>query len=334
VHPVIAKAQERLGVSLPNLAAAAETAAAVRQDIRERLKRHATPTTVDVVVFGSLAREEVTQRSDVDYVVVAHSLPDKDQIGVTRDLLQEMDDFCHERLAPPGATGVFGRVLSAPGLTERIGLEGDTNANHTRRILLLEESASVLNDGLHERLIRAILERYLFDYRDHSKSKGAPRFLLNDICRYWRTIAVDYQAKRWERFDRSWGLRYLKLVISRKLVYAGALASLLRRDSANLDYLYEQFRLPSLARLAQLVDDIGAVEDLGTILRVADEFVGELDDDSFRSEMERISGPAEFKKNERATRFKKRAEDLQQALERVFFDTEVLGAQSRRYLSF
>jgi hypothetical protein len=176
------------------------------------------------------------------------------------------------------------------------------------------------------------LERYLFDYQELAKESGAPRFLLNDIARYWRTIAVDYQAKRWEQFEQSWGLRYLKLVTSRKLVYAGATASLLRRDSADLDYLSEQFALPSLARLAQLHGDLeaGRVDDLGTVLKVADEFIGTLDDEGFRGEMEKISKPAELLQSERASKCKARAKALQEALERIFFDSQALGKTSRR----
>lgn len=67
------------------------------------------------------------------------------------------------RKCRPGRRGLFGHIASAPGLTERIGLEQDTNVSTTRRLLVLEESVSVYRPDRRLELLRAILERYLFD---------------------------------------------------------------------------------------------------------------------------------------------------------------------------
>jgi len=72
------------------------------------------------------------------------------------------------------------------------------------------------------RVLRVLLKRYLVDDFGYAMPPKAaarvPRFLLNDLVRYWRTMAVDFAAKRREREGAGWGLRNFKLRMSRKLI--------------------------------------------------------------------------------------------------------------------
>ncbi len=211
----------------------------------------------------------------------------------------------------------------------------------TRRILLLEESAALHNPPKHAKLVERLIDRYLLDYQTRPKT-GVPRFLLNDVVRYWRTITVDYQAKKWDELDETWGLRYLKLLISRKLTFAGTVVSLfipaITQQVVSNDLLVKQFAEPPLARLAQILpfvkEESRVMEGLKQIFIIADEFVKRLGDGKFRSDAKEVTSLQQSEKIPAFQEVKAYADALQSALETVFFDSKCLGPLSRKYLSF
>lgn len=337
MHRELQNACANLGLSLPHLAEAATNACEKREEARTWLSAEFEPDRCfDVIGFGSLAREELSEQSDFDFAVVAFGLPD--DIDKGRKLLASVDRLRAEWMQKsPGSTGMFGRVLSAPDLTERIGLEQDTNQTHTLRILLLQESVSLYQPDLLRKLLQAILARYLRDYDNYAKP-GVPRFLLNDLVRYWRTITVDYQAKRWRDRDSEWGLRYLKMRISRKLAFASTIASLFlnpaRDRVVDVGYLLEQFSMPALARLAQLHVDLSEAGKaaLGEALKIADLFCEALADKSFRDEAKLVMDLKSS--SERFHEWRRQGDQLQKALQAVFFEDPFLARFSVNYLSF
>lgn len=149
-----------------------------------------------IVVFGSFARGELTSGSDVDWSLLVDGPSDPEHFQIN----QQVDGFLATLGLPrPGATETFGTLASSHELIHLIGGVRDTNQNMTRRILLLLEARAITNPLVYERVVRQVLNRYIIFGASTSwsltPSTIVPRFLLNDIVRFWRTMAVDYAAK-------------------------------------------------------------------------------------------------------------------------------------------
>lgn len=357
MHPELEHAATKLGISLPALAAASTHATkgveSARKLIRKNLEQNigddaARALGLDIVAFGSLARQESGPGSDLDYLVVAS------EMGVHMHHLRAFREAAQAAqtgvsLAGPGASKLFGGVVGAAELVNNIGLDDDQNKSLSRRILLLQESVPLNKPNVHETLTRSVLARYLFDYV--AAEPRVPRFLLNDVLRYWRTVAVDYQAKRWDELEgNKWGLRYIKLRSSRKWTFAGTVVSLfmpvIADENLAAHYLQEQFEMPALARIAQLsrhtADGSDTEAALRQILVTADEIVALLAKEDVRKEIGLVSDPAASDLPPHFVVARQLTADLQGSLERLFYsDTPLvggsgasLGALSRKYLSF
>jgi hypothetical protein len=229
---------------------------------------------------------------------------------------------------------LFGKIQSAADLVERNGLEQDTNTTHTRRALILQESVSVYAPELHQKLLRSILSRYLVDYQ--TAKAGPPRFLINDLNRYWFTVAVDYQAKRWERLSQGWGIRYLKLLITRRMSYVGGVIPLLlcsEDQPAEIDYLVDQFSRPALARVADLRLSPGFEErdELATVLKCAAQFNEAISDSEKRNALSQV-GPDEVPGSVPVfDEMREVTKTLEDALRRIFAGS-LLSELVNRYL--
>ena len=346
--PALDERVAALGLELPHLARAAALTTERTDAARKALRAYLGPAEdrradgIDIVVAGSVARQEMSDGSDFDYFLLAEKLVG--HVGLIEEYRLAADHARAEIGAgAPAPTGIFGgRMIPASDFVDLIGLEEDSNRNQTRRVLFLEESRSLWQPECHALVRRRVLERYLYDYLSWGK-QGVPRFLLNDVVRYWRTVAVDYQAKRWREVAdarKKWGLRYLKLRISRKLTFAGSLVAVvwptLQGEPTTVDALADQFGLVALGRLAQLgaVLDGEPREALLETFRIADEFAGALEQTAFREEAHATERPDTAPADSTYLRMRSRADELQECLERVFFCDSELGVVSRRYLIF
>jgi hypothetical protein len=357
MHADLLKASEILALSLPHLNAVAErteeTLLGFKSIISEKWERFApsNPQTdirnVDLVLLGSLARQEMTEESDCDYLLIQNGCtPD-----ISQGLLSIADKTRRElNLTGPGQQGGFGEIAIAANLYERIGLENDTNQNLTHRMLFLIESVSAFSSFTHEDVTNKILQRYCADYLPPRRENGpakVPRHLVNDLVRFWRTMAVDFGAKRWRSMEEDLKLRLTKLRTTRKMLFAGPLCSLLLvperiRTAQELpDYLRLWLKKPPVAQLASIVSDETIAPKLSDhskdalkqILEAYDSLLGLFSERGTRNALRNLNSAAKWFK-EKATQCDQIAQTIQTGLESIFFDDPVFRTPFRKYSVF
>jgi len=252
-------------------------------------------------VSGSLARDEFTDGSDIDWTLLIDGLSDPGHYALTN----KIDEIIRGIAAKPvGREGTFSTMVFSHDLVHQIGGDVDTNKNTTRRLLLLLESRVVGREDAYRRVVRNILNRYLLEDRGFWRGSGhrVPRFLQNDFARYWRTMAVDFAYKPRTRSGKGWAIRNIKLRMSRKLIYVSGLLACFRchleyspgeraklfgdsnRRQEVIEHLEAMFRLTPLEIVASVLTRYPHLDETAKkILSSYDEFVGILSDASARA---------------------------------------------------
>jgi predicted nucleotidyltransferase len=198
---------------------AAQLQSATERKLLESALTEFTSSDSSIVVVGSLARQEFTPGSDVDWTLLLDGISQPEHLNVAQAIRKKLDALKRKQ---PGREGVFGTIVSSHDLIHHIGGQDDTNANTTLRILLLLESASIGRPDAYERVLKNILWRYLDEDRGLWYGSGdykVPHFLFNDVARYWRTMTVDFAYKQRNRQNEGFAIRNLKLRMSRKLLF-------------------------------------------------------------------------------------------------------------------
>lgn len=287
--------------------------------MRERLADVEFDPETGVVLFGSWGRQELTSHSDDDWAI----LVDGAEISEVRPSPGQISELVGREERKPGVQGVFGEAIFCHNLVERIGLDADDNRNLTRRLLLLLESVAVVNERAHRDCWHRVLEGYL---DDSVKSYRPPRFLLNDVIRYWRTICVDFVGKEREGTGEKWAVRNLKLRLSRKALFAGGLLPVLLCHRYAVDdigpFLAEMLQRPSIDRIAWAFLELDAADAGVRAIGAYDRFVGMLGDSDERKELERVSRDEAGESNA-FKEGKRLGADFQQGLLALLFETRL-----------
>jgi hypothetical protein len=314
----------------PALFGARERTEAQLEDRTRKLADLGCDRDIAVVLMGSWGRGELTSESDDDFMVLVNGAPQVD-LESTMDAVSEVLGDDDRR---PGREGIFGQPVSAAELRENIGLDRDSNANLTRRMLLLLESVPVYHAYAWAEARSACLQGYM---EPGVKPYRPPRFLLNDIVRYWRTLAVDFEGKHRSRRGEGWGLRSAKLRMSRKLLFASGLLPVLECHDRDADeipaFLAERLTLLPADRVAEAFLAYGAVEPGVRAFRAYNEFLTLMDDGAFRAKLEALpleeaDGSEEFQHVRNLGR------QFQGALLTLLFDTPDLYSRVREFAIF
>ncbi len=290
------KIMANAGVNWKEILCAAETAMKKQEQIQQILQGDGPLDNADTsfVVFGSLARDEWTQGSDVDWTLLIDGQANPEHLKIAQSIGKKLKD---NNFPPPGPTGVFGNLSFSHEIIHQIGGQNDTNRNTTQRILLILESIPLgTPDMAFTRVISGVLDRYL---EDDPSSEKLPRFLLNDVVRFWRTIAVDFASKQRDRGGQGWGLRNAKLRMSRKLVFAAGMllcfnsrihANAKQGESASkpiLEHLRKNYQVTPLEVVAGACAGLqeSGVNTAKKIFSAYDAFLGILNDSAKRDSL-------------------------------------------------
>jgi predicted nucleotidyltransferase len=329
--------EQRLGVRWEAIGRARLKTEEILDSLRAALEGLDDPDCA-VVVTGSLGRGEANDGSDADWILLVDGPSDPSHARLHREIDLKIRAVVSKDVGP---TGTFGEIVASHDLVHYIAGTRDTNKNLTRRMLLLAESRAITNPLVRERVIRNVLSRYLYDRpisnkREPGRYDPIPYFLLNDVVRYWRTVASDYASKMWERDRHGWGIRNIKLRFSRKLLFVwGLLASfsgkLLDGSSIQTAATEDEF----LLRLLELIREQSEVTPLELLARVAsheqvadetalrifgayDEFLAALADPETRDHLERIPFD-DAMADEVYARLRRSSSEFRKGINAVFF---------------
>ena len=268
-----------------------------------------------VVTTGSYAREEASEESDMDYFVVVrngkHDLSFKDK----EIIINIVNKYVSK---DSGDTGTFGddAIENLEDMLKNIGGSEDTNIKITRRMLLLLESKALYNNSFYDEIIKRIISIYV----KNIKKKQIARFLLNDIIRYYRTITIDFEFKTSEN-SKSWGLRNIKLIYSRKLIYFVGILMVAKtqdlEEAKKLNILIEYINMTPIERIKDIVSTMEAKEQ---IFESYDFFLKQISDKSIRDSLNSIIDIND-EKNEFFTNLKSKGKEFSKVLKKAIDNT-------------
>jgi hypothetical protein len=265
---------------------------------------------------------------------------------VARTIRERLQDLKYRGIAlpKPGAEGIFGSLAFSHDIIHHIGGQADSNRNTTQRVLLLLEASPIRAEsgqqpvGAYERVLLGILYRYLHDdtnFRSQATGSRIPRFLLNDLVRYWRTMCVDFAYKEWEQAGSKWALRNVKLRMSRKLLFVSSLLTVFSCFNNNSlasiapehyiakmqEHLLRFVLATPLNILAWTLTQLSLHAECVELLDIYDEFIAKLNDEDIRAQLSGLD-PRAIYQDQLFLEIRTLSHRFQGVLTKVFFDAD------------
>lgn len=148
---------------------------------------------------GSYARHEASQYSDIDMFFLSDGdkgdvpEPRTNSLRLFGKVIEIVDTMSFPKFSNDCEYLV---LLHTNDILSNLGSPRDDHENYfTARMLLLLESKCLYGHDVFEDITHKIIKSYFKDFPDH-KHTFQPMFLLNDICRFWKTLLLNYENKR------------------------------------------------------------------------------------------------------------------------------------------
>jgi predicted nucleotidyltransferase len=125
----VEKLERSLGQEWSGIRKARQTTADKRA-LLDRVFQGKVARDTSVVLFGSIARDEMTSGSDADWILLVDGQAVPEHEDQKRDIARSLKD---NGFGEPGSSGIFGTMVGSHSLVDEIGGEDDTNSNTTRR---------------------------------------------------------------------------------------------------------------------------------------------------------------------------------------------------------
>jgi len=191
-------------------------------------------TNLTIFGAGSFARHEASEHSDIDMFFLCKGVPDQLSEPHTRELhlFGNLIDTVKVMGFPKFSNDCeYLKILHTSEILKNMGKPEDDHKNYfTVRMLLLLESKCLFEEANYNDIISEIINSYFRDYPDHEQT-FRPIFLLNDICRFWKTLLMNYECKRGgsdqtEAEKTTQKVRNFKLKFSRMTTCFASIASI------------------------------------------------------------------------------------------------------------
>ena len=210
------------------------------------------PGLVCLAVAGSLGRLEAMEDSDCDLIVIVEPDIPNDSPAAKRLMARVWEALAPAGLKRPKGWGIFTEPANAHELTavSALGSLEDDVALYGKRMQLLLDAQPIFG----EPAFFALQQRLVGWFETASQSREpdfAHAYLLGEVVRYYRTYASWQHFRLSVESDENWTIRQLKLIFSRRAMYAGLVLSLAHAwtEADPRAALFRSLALPPLERI-------------------------------------------------------------------------------------
>jgi predicted nucleotidyltransferase len=320
---------QKYTLELPAMQSCEEATQKVRAILQGFYKTQPFSPDLDLVVFGSIFRNEFNAGSDVDWTLLIDGQADAGHLEEAKFIENQINE---NKLGKPSPIGAFGSTTISHDLLHYIGGENDTNQNITRRVLLLLESEKIIfspvqTDGTaYDRVVNGVIGQYI----NHDSGlirpgkETIPKFLFNDMVRFWRTMCVDFANKQKDQGGQKWAIRNIKLRMSRKLLFVKGILMCFSQNKIHTDTsetiaaLKAMVKLHPFELLLSLKDHFGIEDsDIINLFKAYNLFLTPLNDPDIRKHLTNL-GMKEAYGDSEYLKLKKVGDEFKKTLDQIF----------------